>query len=244
MNQAIHFKNSGHDTSFIGALGKDKSGDQIIEFIKSQHIDTSHTYRLDGKTAGNQIVNDEHGERFGIEGAWHGGVYETFKMYDSDWKHIDTFDIWATHQTSPDFLNTIQRKKDHHFLCVDFLHLEDWEQLRKTIEKIDIAYIGGTEDMIDGLADIASNRTKNLIVLTLGNKGSMAFQEKQVWAQKALPVQKILDTTGCGDAFQAGFTASYFQNRNVPEALKAGAELGRNTTKHYGGIDSKISIIN
>lgn len=240
LNQAMHFCHMGHPTSFIGALGMDDAGNQIEKLLKSRNIDISHLYRVEGKTASNQIVNDNQGERFGIEGAWDGGVYEKFRMKDSDWNYLDAFDIWIINQTSPDFFQTLHRKKKHHFLSVDFLDLENREVLRESVHHIDISFIGGTVDMIDELANITSNGCKNLIVLTLGSKGSIAFQGKNIFRQKALPLDKVVDTTGCGDAFQAGFTASYFQNRDIQKALQAGAELGKKTACHYGGIDSNI----
>ena len=49
-------------------------------------------------------------------------------------------------------------------------------------------------------------------------------------------MDKVIDTTGCGDAFQAAFTASYFAIQNVEASLLAGAELGRKAAMRHGGI--------
>jgi len=100
---------------------------------------------------------------------------------------------------------------------------------------VDIAYFGGTADMIDDLANIAKEK-KGIIVLTLGAEGSMAFNGDKTYTQKALPTDKITDTTGCGDAFQAAFTASYFHTKDIQAALLAGAELGRQAAASFGGI--------
>ena len=62
---------------------------------------------------------------------------------------------------------------------VDFLHLQDYELLQKSLRTVDIAYFGGTVDMVDDLARIA-RENKGVIVLTLGAEGSMAFQGDRV----------------------------------------------------------------
>ena len=89
--------------------------------------------------------------------------------------------------------------------------------------------------MINDLAR-AAKENKGIIVLTLGAEGSIAFQGDMSYTQKALPANKIIDTTGCGDAFQAAFTSSYFHTKDIRTALLAGAELGRKAAMSFGGI--------
>jgi fructoselysine 6-kinase len=100
---------------------------------------------------------------------------------------------------------------------------------------INVAFFGGTPDMADDLSRLAMGR-KGIVVLTLGAEGSKAFVNDQVYRQTALPVDKVIDTTGCGDAFQAAFNYEYYKSRNVIKALQAGAELGRLATQTHGGV--------
>jgi sugar/nucleoside kinase (ribokinase family) len=46
----------------------------------------------------------------------------------------------------------------------------------------------------------------------------------------------VVDTTGCGDAFQAGFSAEYYLTRDIKKSLAAGAALGRKAALNYGGV--------
>ena len=80
LNQAVRFSDLGLESAFIGAVGTDSAGDTIQSLFEKRHVDTSHMYRLPGATANNQLVNDESGERFGVEGTWTGGVYDEFTM--------------------------------------------------------------------------------------------------------------------------------------------------------------------
>lgn len=233
LNQAVRLSDLGHQVAFIGAVGNGQLGDQILRLFKNKGIDTSHLIQLPGKTASNEIVNDEAGERFGVEGAWQSGVYGEYKMSESDWHFLDSFDVWITHSNFTDF-DLCLKKKTHQIICADLLHLQDFNVLKKSLNILDIAFIGGTTDMETALLQL-SEKTETLIILTLGADGSRAYYQSRKFEQKALPLEKVIDTTGCGDAFQAGFVSSYLQNHDIQNALLAGAELGRVAAGHYGG---------
>ncbi|MBK9927883.1 MAG: carbohydrate kinase family protein [Anaerolineales bacterium] len=238
LNQAVRFHQMGYQSAFVGPLGTDEAGDQIAALMESEGIDTSHAYRVNGQTASNKIIHDDMGERYGIEGAWEGGVYETFQLSETDWDYIKDFDVWSTHANGPCYLSALERKSASQFMSVDFLHLKDYDLLEKSLRVIDIAYFGGTMDMADDLARIAKNN-RGIVILTLGAEGSIAFEGGKKYTQKALPMDKVIDTTGCGDAFQSAFTASYIKTKDIQAALLAGAELGRIAASSFGGIPWK-----
>jgi fructoselysine 6-kinase len=235
LNQAIRFRQMGHPSAFVGALGNDEAGDRLAALLQSESVDVSRMRRIDGPTACNRIMNDDAGERYGVEGAWAGGVYEQFKMDETDWDYLDQFEVWATHANGPDYLSALARKKSTQFMSVDFLHLKDYELLQKSLRVVDIAYFGGTAEMQHDLARIAKTN-RGIIVLTLGAQGSIAFEGDRAYPQKALATGKVVDTTGCGDAFQAAFTASYFATKDIRASLLAGAELGHAAAMSYGGV--------
>lgn len=235
LNQAVRFKELGFNSAFIGALGTDDAGDRLAALLTNKQVDITSLKRIDGFTARNKIINDAAGERFGVDGAWESGVYEAFSMTETEWFYLNNFDIWATHANCPFFNSTLARKTTQ-LLSVDFLHLRDYDLLQHCLITADIVFFGGTADMIGELAQIAKKTPEKVIVLTLGAEGSMAFSDNKTYMQEALPLEKVIDTTGCGDAFQAGFTASFYKMRNVPDALLAGAELGRIAAMSFGGV--------
>jgi fructoselysine 6-kinase len=234
LNQSIRFRQMGHASAFVGAIGNDKNGDRIMALLQERDVDATHLFRLEGDTASNQLVVDEAGERTGLEGAWHGGVYEEYKLTEQQWQYIADFDVWATHANGCNYQEALKRKHPRQFMAVDFLHLTDYDLLKQSLTTIDVAYFGGTPDMAEPLAQIAKSHP-GVIVLTLGAGGSIAFHGNNTYTQPALPIEKVVDTTGCGDAFQAGFTCSYYENKDIPAALLAGAELGRIAASQYGG---------
>lgn len=224
---------------------------RITKLLNNEQIDTNCLQRIDGFTARNQIINDNFGERFGVEGAWERGVYEAYSITEDIWNYLKKFEVWATHADCPFYQSTLEHKSAKQLLSVDFLHLRDYDLLKKSLTAADIVFFGGTYDMVEELAQIAQATPGKIIVLTLGADGSMAFSGKQTITQEALPLEKVIDTTGCGDAFQAGFTANYFQNHDIQQALLAGAQLGRKAAMSYGGtpwkskeIVNKVSVGN
>jgi sugar/nucleoside kinase (ribokinase family) len=235
LNQSIRFRQMGWQSAFVGALGTDEAGDRIAALLTANSVETVRLHRINGRTACNQIMNDEAGERRGVAGAWQGGVYSEFKLSAADWTYLKQFDVWSTHADGPNYLSALERKDSAQFMSVDFLHLRDYDLLRKSLAVVDIAYFGGEDEMIDDLGRIAEAH-RGLIVLTLGAQGSMAFEGGRAYSQKALPTEKVVDTTGCGDAFQAAFTASYFRTKDIRASLLAGAELGRQAAGGFGGI--------
>lgn len=235
LNQAIRFRQMGHPSAFVGAVGTDEAGDRLATLLQTASVDVSHMHRIDGHTACNQIINDELGERYGVEGAWAGGVYEQFELNETDWDYLSQFDVWSTHANGPNYLRALERKKNTQFMSVDFLHLKDYDLLQKSLRVVDIAYFGGTAEMQDDLARIAKVN-RGIIVLTLGAQGSMAFEGDHAYSQKALTTEKVVDATGCGDAFQAAFTARYFATKDISASLLAGAELGHTAAMSFGGV--------
>lgn len=235
LNQAIRFRQLGIESAFLGAIGTDEAGDRINKLLDAASVNTTHLYRISGATASNKIINDDQGERHGIDGAWNNGVYDDFRMNDSDWDFISGFHIWATHANCKSFDEALKRKSPDTFLAVDFLHFNTYELLEKGRKTIDIAYFGGVKEQLTDLIEL-SHGFGGIIVLTLGAHGSIAIKSGKTYTQEALQLDRVTDTTGCGDAFQAGFTYNYINTGSIEGALFTGAQLGRAAALHYGGV--------
>ena len=47
---------------------------------------------------------------------------------------------------------------------------------------------------------------------------------------------KVMDTTGCGDSYHAGFVCSHLIDNDIEKAMKAGSEIAAETLLKYGGF--------
>lgn len=64
---------------------------------------------------------------------------------------------------------------------------------------------------------------------------SLITREKSL-KLKAVKVDTIIDTTGCGDSYHAGFVCSYILENDIEKAMRVGSEIAAETLMHYGGF--------
>lgn len=223
--------------SVITCLGNDKNGETIFNYMSKIGLDISRVYRKDGTTAHNQLRVDDTGERFGIEGTWHGGLYEDFYLSESDWAFVAKQELVAIPGNNPNFSEMLGRKHNQQLLAVDYLDIENEVPIEESIDKTDIAFITARIELLDKYKELAFARNK-LLIVTLGADGSYAFHNGKSFYQAAVEIPKVIDTTGCGDAYQAAFTIEYFQCRNIKNAMYAGALAASKIAQAYGGVGS------
>lgn len=73
-----------------------------------------------------------------------------------------------------------------------------------------------------------------LLVVTMSEKGAVAIQNGERVAVPAEPVERVVDTTGAGDLFAAGFLTGQAQGRSVERSLRMGAIAAAEVISHYG----------
>ena len=73
-----------------------------------------------------------------------------------------------------------------------------------------------------------------LACLTRGAQGSMVVSGDDVFEIAAEPVAQVVDTTGAGDQYAAGFLAGYTQGRSLAEAGRMGSILAGEIIDHFG----------
>lgn len=73
-----------------------------------------------------------------------------------------------------------------------------------------------------------------LLVSTRSEKGAIAMVGGQRHEAPAAPVAQVVDTTGAGDLFAAGFLAAHIDGRPVGDCLKLGAAAAAEVISHFG----------
>jgi sugar/nucleoside kinase (ribokinase family) len=73
-----------------------------------------------------------------------------------------------------------------------------------------------------------------LLVVTRSEQGAMALQGTERVEVPAEPIEKLVDTTGAGDMFAAGFLFGQAQGRGLEESLRLGAICAAEIIQHYG----------
>ncbi|WP_030172507.1 carbohydrate kinase family protein [Spirillospora albida] len=86
------------------------------------------------------------------------------------------------------------------------------------------------------------------VVVTLGGEGSLVATRDGVHRLPARPVE-VVDTTGCGDAYCAGFITGLVQGRDVPEAARWGTAAASLVAQGLGsdacltGLDGVLALL-
>ncbi|MFL6754064.1 MAG: adenosine kinase [Sphingomicrobium sp.] len=96
----------------------------------------------------------------------------------------------------------------------------------------EVRHLTGCEDLADCIA--ALSKSVRTVVITRGARGAVAFENGEQVAIAAAPVERVVDTTGAGDQFAAGFLAGRCRGRSLKGCLEAGSIAAAEVISHFG----------
>ena len=117
-------------------------------------------------------------------------------------------------------------------------HREDFFKLLKN----DLNILIGNENEINELMQKnklldSINKLKDinkLIIITRSENGSVAILNNQITNCDSIKIDKVLDLTGAGDLFAAGFLKEYLDKSNIKKCLQTGSELAAEIIQKVG----------
>ncbi len=98
--------------------------------------------------------------------------------------------------------------------------------------EVELGAITGEDDFEAGIAAL-QDKVPTLVV-TRSEKGAVALSGGARAAVAAEPVDEVVDTTGAGDLFAAGFLAGYVKDAPLETCLRMGAIAAAEIISHYG----------
>lgn len=96
----------------------------------------------------------------------------------------------------------------------------------------ELATLTGEPTIEAGIAKIAPQ--VSTLVVTNGEKGAYATLQGQTHHTAAEPVARVVDTTGAGDLFAAGYLFGHVRGKSAQECLALGAICAAEIIAHYG----------
>ena len=124
---------------------------------------------------------------------------------------------------------------------------EQWAGgLREALQRVDVFLPNETEllaitheDSIEaGLDRLAEIPT---VAVKLGARGAAARRGLQIVYADSIPV-KVVDTTGAGDSFDAGFIYAYLAGQDLAQALRFACACGSLSTRAAGGTTAQATL--
>jgi sugar/nucleoside kinase (ribokinase family) len=103
----------------------------------------------------------------------------------------------------------------------------------------ELAAISGQTNLESGLRTLGEHVP--LVVVKQGGEGATAWHEGQATRQGSIPVQ-VVDTTGAGDSFDAGFIYGYLNGYPLEKALKLATVCGALSTQAAGGTAAQATL--
>ncbi len=98
--------------------------------------------------------------------------------------------------------------------------------------EVEIASLAQNEDFDTAVAAVSAKVP--LLVVTRGAHGAICVAGKERAETSALPIDHVVDTTGAGDQFAAGFLSGVSEGRALGDCLKMGAICAHEVISHYG----------
>jgi fructokinase len=87
-------------------------------------------------------------------------------------------------------------------------------------------------NLLDSINELKS--IDKLIVITRSENGSVAVLNNEIINCESSEVKKVLDLTGAGDLFAAGFLKEYLEKSNIKKCLQTGSELAAKIIQKIG----------
>jgi len=224
------------DVFLMGNIGTDLYAEKIKEMIDKYKINRQRLYEVEGASASNKIYVSENGERCFKKNSWTSGVYGDYRISKTDEVFMKSFDAVAATFYDPNFKHILEISLESDFLLsVDFLGPTPKNEWQDYFPAIDLFFMSGKREHLP-LLKKWSTEYKTLFVITLGAGGSVAYKNGEEYFCEAVKVEKIIDTTGCGDSYQGAFIVDYLIHNDILSAMKAGSEAAAITLSFVGAF--------
>jgi sugar/nucleoside kinase (ribokinase family) len=115
----------------------------------------------------------------------------------------------------------------------DFLRLIDSDRIDILFaNELEFLHLANETDLEPALARF-EGRIPTLVV-TRSEKGALGFAGNERARVRAEPIDRLVDTTGAGDLFAAGFLAGQARGNSLKDSLRLGAICASEVIQHYG----------
>ena len=219
----------------MGNIGTDAYAADIKEKAEKYGIDCSRLYEAEGESAYNTIRITPDGDRIISDDNWVNGVYIDFEISPEDEAFVRSMDAVATTCRDPVLSQLLELRRTSEFLLsADFMERVPSEDWKRMFNAIDLFFISGKPEFLPVLRQWSCEFPRVIFTATLGEYGSVSFKAGSEYKCKAVQVNEVIDTTGCGDSYQGAFVVDYLYSSDIETAMKAGSESAAKTLSFVG----------
>lgn len=232
VNVAVQLSRLGHEVAYFGAVGNDEDGRRVIVSLREHRLVTDHVQVLNGTTAYTNIVVDETGERFLAFEDF--GVCKGYRPSSADMEMLAR--MRHVHIGWLDDGGALRRALRAAGVSVSQDVSVNADPANLGVEELDIAFAsaGADRERAEALLSALLNGGAKLAVVTCGSLGSMA-SDGNSRAEASIRSVDVVDTTGAGDGFIAGFISARSAGKDLQACLEMGRDIAAESCRHLGG---------
>ena len=246
-NSIVGLSQLGNKVGFIGKVSDDNFGEKYEEGLKKENVEFFYSKKKEELPTGTCLVLvTPDSERtmctfLGTAGKINEKDVNSEAIKKSEIIFLEGY-LWDEGEPKKAFDKAINNANKvamslSDLFCVD-RHKHHFLSLVKN--KLDITFANEQEitSLIEAkdFKDVInfSKKLNKLIVITRGEKGAVAIQGKEIIEVGIIQNIKILDLTGAGDLFAAGFLHGIINKMSVKESLIKGTELSSKIIQKIG----------
>jgi fructoselysine 6-kinase len=245
LNVAVHARRlcaPGDTVTAVAPVGDDAGADLVRAAIARAGVQPCLEI-VPGATPVQYIRHPRGGER--VFERYDEGVLGGYRVSARQRRAIAASDVLATAAFGQGlaFFESVLACRPRGLRAVDFTNANDIGDpiafAARWAPELDIGLFGlqaSDTALIDALEEVA-RRSGRLFVVTLGADGSLALGQAGRTACAAQVVEQVVDTTGAGDAFTAGFLCEYARGSDVARSLARGTEVAASTLREIGSFE-------
>ena len=246
-NSIVGLSHLGNEVGFIGKVSNDNLGQKYEDGLKKENVNYLYSKKKESLPTGTcLILITPDSERtmctfLGTAGKINEKDVNITAIKNSEIIFLEGY-LWDQGDPKSAFDIAIKNSKRvamslSDLFCVE-RHKSSFLDLIKN--KIDITF--ANEHEITSLIDAKnfqevisfSQHLGKVIVITRGEKGSVAINGDQVIECSSQKDLKIVDLTGAGDLFAAGYLHGHISNLPVNECLEKGTEMSSKVIQQIG----------
>lgn len=243
------------NTTFLSVLGEDDAGKKIYDELNSLNVDTSKMLMSKGVTPHYLAVLDDNKDMTVAI-----SDMELLKKLDKEYilknKIILENAKFVVLDTNLDIetLDFIYKNVNAKYL-IDGVSTKKVLKLKNILDKIHFLKVNIYEAIalaecdnndnfdIEEIGKILINKGLNSIVITLGEKGAYYFDKDNIIFKKAKPL-KVVNASGAGDAFMAGYIYGIFNDYDINKRLDIAQAMSRIALKSDSSSSDEINLKN
>ena len=246
-NSIVGLSQLGDEVGFIGKVSDDELGNKYEDGLKQENVQFFYSKKTEEMPTGTcLILVTPDSERtmctfLGIAGKINENDVSSKAIQNSEMILLEGY-LWDEGEPKKAFDKAISSAKKVAMslsdqFCVD-RHKPHFLDLVKN--KLDITFANEQEMMslIDAKEFIEvinfSKELGRLIVVTRGEKGAVAIKDQEIVECKIKDGLKVLDLTGAGDLFAAGFLHGQVNNKSLKDSLEKGTEMSSKIIQQIG----------